>query len=190
MKLVKNLRAAILAMTLCSGAAAQADVLTFTGSAFAQATPQALGSCPVFHSAVLAGPNNGTSSLGSFDYTSNSCVTPGGPVNGTFGIDFSATNGIFGTLNGTNTALGAGLFSPAFTYTILGGTGGFLGSTGMFLGTGSINGPLQQLSLNFAGTINAPAVPEPATWAMMLMGFAGIGFAMRRPRRVAVPHIA
>jgi Carbohydrate binding domain/PEP-CTERM motif len=24
------------------------------------------------------------------------------------------------------------------------------------------------------------AVPEPATWAMMLLGFAGIGFAMRR----------
>ena len=26
------------------------------------------------------------------------------------------------------------------------------------------------------------AVPEPATWAMMLFGFAGIGFAMRRRR--------
>lgn len=26
----------------------------------------------------------------------------------------------------------------------------------------------------------AGAVPEPATWAMMLMGFGGIGFALRR----------
>lgn len=26
-------------------------------------------------------------------------------------------------------------------------------------------------------------VPEPATWGMMLLGFAGIGFAMRRNRR-------
>jgi hypothetical protein len=26
-------------------------------------------------------------------------------------------------------------------------------------------------------------VPEPATWAMMLMGFAGIGFALRRQKR-------
>jgi hypothetical protein len=25
-----------------------------------------------------------------------------------------------------------------------------------------------------------PAVPEPATWAMMLVGFGGVGFAMRR----------
>lgn len=29
------------------------------------------------------------------------------------------------------------------------------------------------------------AVPEPATWAMMLLGFAGIGFAMRRRRTPA-----
>ena len=27
------------------------------------------------------------------------------------------------------------------------------------------------------------SVPEPATWAMMLVGFAGVGMAMRRPRR-------
>lgn len=29
----------------------------------------------------------------------------------------------------------------------------------------------------------APAVPEPATWAMMLVGFGGMGAAMRRNRR-------
>lgn len=28
-----------------------------------------------------------------------------------------------------------------------------------------------------------PAVPEPATWAMMLVGFAGMGMSMRRRRR-------
>lgn len=28
-------------------------------------------------------------------------------------------------------------------------------------------------------------VPEPATWAMMLVGFAGVGFAIRRKRREA-----
>jgi len=30
--------------------------------------------------------------------------------------------------------------------------------------------------------ISAGAVPEPATWAMMLAGFGGMGFAMRRSR--------
>ena len=28
-----------------------------------------------------------------------------------------------------------------------------------------------------------PAVPEPATWAMMLVGFGGMGVALRRRRR-------
>jgi hypothetical protein len=30
------------------------------------------------------------------------------------------------------------------------------------------------------------AVPEPATWTMMLLGFGAVGFAMRRRRRVAL----
>ncbi|MFL6726088.1 MAG: FxDxF family PEP-CTERM protein [Sphingomicrobium sp.] len=34
------------------------------------------------------------------------------------------------------------------------------------------------------------AVPEPATWGMMLLGFAGIGMAMRRRRRPALAQIA
>jgi len=29
------------------------------------------------------------------------------------------------------------------------------------------------------------AVPEPSTWAMMLLGFAGLGFAFRQSRRKA-----
>jgi hypothetical protein len=32
----------------------------------------------------------------------------------------------------------------------------------------------------------AGAVPEPASWAMMLVGFGGIGYAVRRRRRVAI----
>lgn len=37
----------------------------------------------------------------------------------------------------------------------------------------------------------APPVPEPATWGMMLLGFVGIGLAVRRsPRETAVPQIA
>jgi hypothetical protein len=35
-----------------------------------------------------------------------------------------------------------------------------------------------------------PAVPEPATWGMMLLGFGAVGFAMRRRRRPALMQLA
>jgi hypothetical protein len=53
---------------------------------------------------------------------------------------------------------------------------------------------LDKLTLAFSATSNAtlykittpPVVPEPATWAMMLIGFAAVGYALRRRRRVTV----
>jgi hypothetical protein len=49
--------------------------------------------------------------------------------------------------------------------------------------------------MSTAGSISGnatfyPAVPEPATWGMMLLGFAGIGFVMRRQRRPALAQLA
>jgi hypothetical protein len=35
------------------------------------------------------------------------------------------------------------------------------------------------------GSISEAAVPEPSTWAMMALGFAGLAFAYRRTRKVA-----
>jgi PEP-CTERM motif len=74
--------------------------------------------------------------------------------------------------------------------------GGFLGSTGFFgsPSTGfSLTGVDYTLNLFTPDPYpiigvsigSAVAVPEPATWAMMLAGFAGIGFAARRQRRQA-----
>jgi hypothetical protein len=41
-------------------------------------------------------------------------------------------------------------------------------------------------SQSFFATENiSVGVPEPATWAMMLLGFAGLGFAFRQSRRKA-----
>ncbi len=42
----------------------------------------------------------------------------------------------------------------------------------------------QQAATLRVSLVQAAAVPEPATWAMMLIGFAGIGLASRRRRRV------
>jgi len=40
------------------------------------------------------------------------------------------------------------------------------------------------------GALPAGAVPEPATWAMMLLGFGGIGFAMRRTGKRKLAQLA
>ena len=49
-------------------------------------------------------------------------------------------------------------------------------------------GPYSQ-TFAFSGAINV-SVPEPATWAMMLIGFAGIGFVAYRRRRTGEGEIA
>jgi hypothetical protein len=66
-----------------------------------------------------------------------------------------------------------------------------LGGSGTITGIGTVdfrNGaPLQNLVLN--GSLNLPAVPEPATWLFLVGGFASIG-AMLRRRRVPTPMLA
>ena len=59
------------------------------------------------------------------------------------------------------------------------------GSTPSFVGYAdnvTATGAFGTRSFNFAA---AAAVPEPGTWAMMLVGFGGIGGAMRRQRRAS-----
>ena len=44
-------------------------------------------------------------------------------------------------------------------------------------------GPLTTVSITPKAV--APAVPEPATWALMIAGFGAVGYAMRRRTRVS-----
>jgi hypothetical protein len=54
--------------------------------------------------------------------------------------------------------------------------------SGTGAGTGAGIFLFKQNSINLA-TNPPPPVPEPATWGMMLLGFAGIGMAVRRGRK-------
>jgi hypothetical protein len=48
-------------------------------------------------------------------------------------------------------------------------------------------GTLHDVTGSYAGTLNVQAVPEPATWAMMLLGFGAIGLTVRGRRRRQTP---
>jgi hypothetical protein len=59
-------------------------------------------------------------------------------------------------------------------------------NTGSGAGTGAGIFLFKQNSINEA----VGAVPEPATWAMMLLGFGGIGWTMRRRGKPALAQLA
>ena len=57
-------------------------------------------------------------------------------------------------------------------------------------GGGIVVPPGTEVTPNIPVTPVTPAVPEPNSWAMMLLGFALIGWAMRRHRPSAAPAAA
>jgi hypothetical protein len=100
-----------------------------------------------------------TSSSG-IDFTSAILTGPGGP----YELMEEFDNGISEFWNLSS------LFLEAGTYTL------------------TINGENNSTG-SLGGTVTINAVPEPGTWAMMLLGFGAAGFAMRR-RRNALPQLA
>jgi hypothetical protein len=43
--------------------------------------------------------------------------------------------------------------------------------------TAEITGTVDVTKLGIGGTVSTSAVPEPATWAMLMLGFVGLGYA-------------
>ncbi len=57
--------------------------------------------------------------------------------------------------------------------------------------TAEITGTVDVTSLGIGGTVSTSAVPEPSTWAMMALGFIGLGYAAsRRNAKGRAPAIA
>ena len=113
-------------------------------------------------------------------------------------------NNIFGTFGGTagnaNISFGTNLVStfqiqsPTLGFTQLTGPALFSGlafsptfNLGTFNLSGGFSSGASTLTISRASVV--AAVPEPATWAMMLLGFGAIGFSVRRRRpAVSVNH--
>jgi hypothetical protein len=81
-----------------------------------------------------------------------------------------------------------GTFTPASTSFSEVTSGSFVAtaSTGVITFSTGLNGGDADIGLD---NVSISAVPEPATWAMMLVGFGGMGVAMRSRRKQAVAAI-
>jgi hypothetical protein len=144
-----------------------------------------------------------------FSAIGSATVPPYGTLSGTFSYDYSGGNSLtltafsldlgpahFGLPNvGSSFDLGIGELDIGGL--VNGGINNLLGTTNDFqlqltgfnpLTGSSSSGDMFYTTANtnalfFGSSATAsPAVPEPATWAMMLMGFGGIGFALRRQK--------
>ncbi len=89
---------------------------------------------------------------------------------------------------------GLGIADTPIPLTFSGGTVEQYALVGLNLQPGTytlhINGSYAGEVSGFGGDVNFTAVPEPATWGMMLLGFGAVGFAMRRRRRPALMQLA
>jgi len=77
-------------------------------------------------------------------------------------------------------------FNGAFGTRNIYSNGGNFGEGGQGIGVGYRDYEIGDVTFSIAPVTGA--VPEPATWALMLMGFGGIGLAMRR-RQTATPAL-
>jgi hypothetical protein len=132
----------------------------------------------VYQTGVLELPGSKTEST----FTVNNLIGTPGPT---------TLNDFF---NGTSSTLGTFLAGATFPAGTVTDTVGPIANT---IGP-ALTADAQQYLITFnAGgesandtiqlTTSAPAIPEPSTWALMLLGFAGLGFAaMRRGPREAI----
>lgn len=202
----------ILMTALLAGASAlpltPAAAMTFSGSQSntnAPGTPVPADRCPAATVTIFNGggfTSTGASNFGAFTASQSHCI--GGPPptapgalavpydQGLFTYTFTDGDTLSGTYDGSLTNLSAGLVANVQRFIITGGTGLFAGATGGFEGDGTIDfthgAPLSQITIT-KGSIFAPGIPEPATWALLLTGFGGIG-ALARARRRRLPGLA
>jgi hypothetical protein len=192
------LRTGVALALVAGAAAADAAVINFTGTVTGVSTLVGLDSAcaPLqFRSLINPASTVGYSTLGNFTLSTNTCLAPAGPNApsfGTFTIDFGADS-FNGTFNGgSNPSSTPGIADTAWAYTILGGTGRFEGALGILQAAGLADARTRptHVAISFMGDINAPAVPEPASWALMILGFSGIGLALRSGRRQVLSQVA
>lgn len=147
------------------------------------------GTTAIVWGSIAGAPSSGSGVLTAYDYddewgntpsgyTNPNCVVGGGLCSlvGNFSVTLTAT--ITGGTYGGSPVYA--VFSPTNNY-----TGGFVGWQGLDP-TGLSESTYDQHSGSFSGTMAIvqigapPGVPEPAAWALMLVGIGAVGGVLRR----------
>lgn len=93
-----------------------------------------------------------------------------GPYFDGFGLAFQIGGGKFGILSCSSDLFGVCLDTSTYQLTV-----------------GGPNNPMGEFDLNWTGPIVVTGVPEASTWAMMILGFVGLGvMSWRRSRKVGL----
>ena len=107
-------------------------------------------------------------------------------LSGSFAADNGASVFLNGTLLTTHLTPAPGDF-PAFQslFAFSAGSAAFTaGINVLSFQVTDYDAPTALLVTNLQGTTATAAVPEPATWGMMILGFGAMGYAMRRRAKV------
>lgn len=183
-----KLEVCLLALFCGLGSEGSAAVITITYS-----LSGSISSVPISAGTTLTFDSTSNLSVLSGDATLNAAWNPvvgadhnvvdfsTGRNNAVFAWTFAGGDKLFGTLLEDVSHLdqtGAGPFTQTFTFT--GGTGEFSGASGSVSGSGV--GTASGFTSSGNGTINAPAVPEPASSALVGGGFAALLLALRRSK--------
>lgn len=208
---LKVLLTGIAAVATATAAQAQVAVSVWTGQ------PGAAGNATIAQAGTL-GPANVTTTVGGINFTdapgNNSDATTVGQFLGNPAISSATLDNSYFLLTGSIFLnAGANAFTIAhddgLQLSLDGGIGMVVDAAGPTPPTSTaftIMAPSDgtyNYTLSYGECCGGPAVlqwlypngspvgvPEPATWAMMLLGFAGIGMALRRTRRATLAQIA
>lgn len=103
----------------------------------------------------------------------------------------SATSVLESTYIDTSNGLWGGALQASQLFTAIGAVADTtsVSATGPFSETAVYKLNFNSGAGSFNDTINIAAVPEPSTWGLMLLGFAGMGMVLRR-RKSAIAQVA
>ena len=201
---MNRLALAATAFGIALASKSEAAVLAFSGTFNTSNPPAAMGGrCAALTVTIDNTPPffaTGSSNFGNFTGSESHCLNSGPPVavgaadvpyySGLFTYSFATGDTLSGTYSGLLSNAGVmGVFDNVQNFLVTGGTGRFANATGSFLGTGQIHfaaGPPTATLTISRGSIDVGAVPEPATWAMVIAGFGATGAALRARRRAVV----